>query len=583
MYDPPRMESGESRQGRARWEHGIWRFAALYAVLTLVLAYPLSIRPATHVLADGPDTRLLIWALGWDTHAFTHHPLSMFDANIYYPEHHTLAYSENVIGSALFAAPILWITGNPVLALNIVTLLSCMLCGVGAHLLARAVGLRPSAALLTGIIFAFSPPRFFRLSQLHLATVQWIPFALASFHRYFEGGRRRDLRIGLAFFTLQAFTSGHGAALLLVALLVLAAHRLLAGDRLALATRISDVGLPGGLLLAPLVWLLIPYRRVQIEMGLQRAPGDWLSNWSSFLASPTHLHAFVLSLLPNAHVNDTAQAFLFPGYLPVILACGAFLFANEGRRPDDGEPSAFRRRTLGQARVFYLLLTVLTIWLSAGPPGGLWQLVYWLPGLNLIRVPSRFSLLTVLGLAVLAGSGFERAARSLTASARGRLAAALSVLLIVEFAALPLGTARYQVQIPAIDRWLATQPQPFAIAELPLANRANLGSWERRHTEFMLHSTAHWQKTVEGYSGFRPPLHESLYAQLVNFPDEASLRSLAQLGVRYIVVHTDLYAPGAWPAVEARVAMFADWLTLERTEGSGRVYRLRPPSERAQR
>jgi hypothetical protein len=33
--------------------------------------------------------------LAWDTHAFTT-PLSIFDANIYYPERHTLAYSENL-------------------------------------------------------------------------------------------------------------------------------------------------------------------------------------------------------------------------------------------------------------------------------------------------------------------------------------------------------------------------------------------------------------------------------------------------------------------------------------------------------
>src|SRR4029077_5764657 len=109
------------------------------------------------------------------------------------------------------------------------------------------------------------------------------------------------------------------------------------------------------------------------------------------------------------------------------------------------------------------------------------------------------------------------------------LATILGVLLVVEFAAAPLGTAPYRVQIPAVDRWLADQPKPFAVAELPMANRANLGAWERRHTEYMLHSMAHWQKTVEGYSGLRPPLHEELYAQLVNFPDEGSLSNLARL------------------------------------------------------
>jgi hypothetical protein len=571
------MQSEEQRSDGGSAYHA-WRFAPLYAALTLLLAYPLSIQLTNHVLADGPDTRMLMWALGWDTHAFTHHPLAMFDANIYYPQHDTLAYSENVIGSALFAAPILWLTGNPVLALNVVSLLSCMLCGVGAHLLARTIGLRPSAALVTGMIFAFSPPRFLRLSQLHLATIQWIPFALAAFHCYFARGRRRDLRIGLAFFTLQAFTSGHGAALLLVALLVLALHRVLLGDPIAPGKRIADVGLAGALLLAPLVCLLLPYRSVQVEMGLTRSPGDWVSNWSSFLASPAHLHVFLLSSFPTAHINDTAQAFLFPGYLPLLLASAAFLVSRPAS--DTTQREALRppeQRTLRQARVFYVVLTVLAFWLSAGPPGGLWQRVYWLPGLNFIRVPSRFSLLTVLGLAVLAGIGFDRLTGAFARSTRHRLAIVAAVLLVVEFAAFPLGTAKFEVQFPAIDRWLTTQPAPFAIAELPLANRANLGAWERRHTEFMLHSMAHWQPTVEGYSGFRPPLHEALYAQLINFPDDTSVRALAQLGVRYIVVHSDLYPAGAWPAVEARIGSFADWLTLEHTEGAGRVYRLRSP------
>jgi len=45
-----------------------------------------------------------------DTHAFTSQPLAIFDANIYYPERLTLAYSENLIGTALFAAPLLWLT-----------------------------------------------------------------------------------------------------------------------------------------------------------------------------------------------------------------------------------------------------------------------------------------------------------------------------------------------------------------------------------------------------------------------------------------------------------------------------------------
>ena len=70
------------------------RITLLVLVLTLVLAYPLSVHPATTILPLGSDTNLFLWLLQWDVHALTHQPLSIFDANIYYPFRHTLAYLE---------------------------------------------------------------------------------------------------------------------------------------------------------------------------------------------------------------------------------------------------------------------------------------------------------------------------------------------------------------------------------------------------------------------------------------------------------------------------------------------------------
>ena len=82
------------------------------AVLTFLMALPFSLSPGSQVVADLPDTHLYIWTLAWDAYAFLHQPLHIFDANIYHPFANTLAYSENLIGSAFFAAPIIWLTGN---------------------------------------------------------------------------------------------------------------------------------------------------------------------------------------------------------------------------------------------------------------------------------------------------------------------------------------------------------------------------------------------------------------------------------------------------------------------------------------
>ena len=92
-------------------------------------------------MSAAPDTDLFLWTLSWDVHALARQPSSVFDANIFHPERRTLAYSENLLGSAPLAAPVIWITGNPVLAMNLVVLLATVLCGAGAYLLAHRLGI----------------------------------------------------------------------------------------------------------------------------------------------------------------------------------------------------------------------------------------------------------------------------------------------------------------------------------------------------------------------------------------------------------------------------------------------------------
>ena len=48
-----------------------------------------------------------------------------------------LAFSEHLLGIALFVAPVIWLTGNPVLAYDLAFILSYMLAGAG-HVPARA-------------------------------------------------------------------------------------------------------------------------------------------------------------------------------------------------------------------------------------------------------------------------------------------------------------------------------------------------------------------------------------------------------------------------------------------------------------
>ena len=537
--------------------------AVAYALLTLVMTLPFSLRPGSTVVADLPDTHLYIWTLAWDTHAVLHQPLHIFDANIYYPFSNTLAYSENLIGSALFAAPIIWLTGNMVLAMNLTALITCWLCGVGAYLLARRVHVTAAGAFICGVIFEFAPPRFFRLGQLHLTAVQWMPFALAFLHTYFETGKRRELLLAIACFSLQALSSGHGAVYLSLAGAALTLWHLAFGAPLAIKQRLRDVGAAGAYLLAPAIWVVLPYRLAQQEAGLRRGYlADVLPGVESFLASPTHFHTFLRERIIG-HFDKEADAFLFPGLLVLILAAIAIT----------SWPA--RRRLRENYTAFYILIAIGSVLMYASWPFEIWRYVYWLPGFNFIRVPSRFVLLLMLALGVLAGIGFDRLSVQMPGTLKTIAAAVITILLLGEYASYPFSSVPYAVDIPPIDRWLDTQPKPFVVAEVPVPSPGNLGALERQQTTSMLHSTAHWQKTIHGYSGIRQPFHDRLYLELTAFPDDTSINSLRAVGATYIVVHTDAY-PGNWPLIEERIAR-TPALKLEHVEGAGRVYSLRSP------
>ena len=535
----------------------------VYAALTVAMALPFSLSPGRLVLADMPDTHLYIWTLAWDAYAFLHQPLQIFDANIYHPYANTLAYSENLIGSAFFAAPIIWLTGNVVLAMNLTALITCALCGSGAYLLARRAHISARGAFICGLIFAFAPPRFFRMGQLHMTAVQWIPFSLAFLHTYLERGRRRDLLFAIGLFSLQALASGHGAAYLLLTTVALIGWHLAFGMPLAPGQRLRDAGVAGAYLIAPAVWVVLPYRIAQAEAGLRRTYlADVQPGIESFLASPARFHLFLQAKFWGPFAKE-ANAYLFPGILVLVLAAIATFSWTT------------RRKARQNYILFYLLIAIVSALMFIAWPIDFWRYVYWLPGLNFIRVPSRFIILTVLALAVLAGFGFDRMAARVSKKAKSIAMVTIAGLLLAEYSSYPFVGVPYQLDIPAIDRWLDTQPKPFVVAEVPVPSAGDLGALERQQTQSMLHATAHWQKTIHGYSGIRRPLHDGLYADLTAFPDAKSLDRLREVGVHFVVVHTEAYG-SRWPEVKKQLAETAG-LKLEHVEGDGRVYSLLAP------
>ncbi len=558
---------GRDEQHEDRW----WLVGVVYALITIGLAYPLSLHPHSHLLNYDSDAKLIQWILGWDIHAFVTQPLHLFDANIFAPLPNTLAYAEHLIGSAILAAPIVWLTDNYFLATNLIALASIPLSGLGTYLLARRVGASRPAAFLAGLIFAFAAPRFFRLGQLQLTTIQWMPFCLAWVHQYLDEGHPRHLRLALWMFSLQAVSGGHGAVFLAVSVGGLLLYRAVLGEPLRPLQRVRDAGVIGLLALVPILLVFLPYVQARANAGLVRTLAGWRTPLSSFFASPSHLHQWIAQWFPPS-MRENPEAFLFPGYLALLIPLVGVVVWMMRRTGASSSSRPLRRN----AAVYYTLLAVVCGWLLLGPPYGVWQWVYDWPILNFIRVPTRFSLVLMLALGVLTALGFDVITRHWSTSGRRLGAVVISILLIAEYTAAPLAVQDYRHQLPAIDRWLATQPGTFTIAEGPMPrDREDYSLQNSRNATFMLHSMAHWQKTVHGFSGVLPDDHQRLYEAMSVFPSQEAMDRLRGFGVTYVVYHADMNNPEMVSAIDAQFAPWSHALELVHTEADGRVYRIR--------
>ncbi len=533
---------------------------AVYALLLFAFTAPVSLDPGSRSFTEGPDTRLYRWTLGWDLHALKTDPLHIFDANIFFPKTRALAYSEHLIGAALLALPLSLLTANLDLILNFVLLLATFLGALGSDRLARECGATRRAALLAGIVGGFAGPRLARLTQAHLATLHFVPWALAFALRYLREGKRGDLLMAIGLFTAQATTSGHGGLFLALALALLFGGALIS-RRLDPKRALRDCGFTGLLLLLVNLPFVFPYYEIRGQVGLTRTIEDALGyapTAGAWLDSPTRIQTFITAKVRSAIPGlEPANASLFPGFVLVGLALLASLSL------------ARRREARTTGSIFMLSLAALTFWLSLGPSFGLYRLGYaTIAGFDLIRVPSRFFLLTLTALSTLAALGLDRIRRPAAAWA-------LIVLAALECVPVAWEAPRDPIVTPPIDVWLAARPQPFRLVELPIPNPDNSIRQARFHSEFMIHGAAHWQKMVNGYSSLVPPTHLKLFAQLHEFPTEAGLSELERLGVNYVVVHTEMYQPDRWAEKERDLAKFGDRIRLLQVEGEGRAYAIR--------
>jgi hypothetical protein len=533
---------------RAARQHPRLASFALFVTLALVETWPLATNPAHLSRNDNGDTVLNEWTLAWVAHQAPLAPLRLYEANIFYPEHDTLAYSESMIVQAAMAAPLFRLGASPVLAYNLVLLAGFVLTGWAVTLVvARWTG-DWVAALVSGILAGFNAHTLSRLPHLQAQHAEFLPLALVALDAVF-----REPRVGHAvrlavWFTLQALTSVYLLVFTAFALTAAALARPDAwvGQRFRDVARM--VALAAGLAALALLPFILPYWRAYHDQGMTRSLVDalWFSaSPGDYLETPGRLHWTWWS-----YRWWTSGNALFPGVLGLTLTAVAIVTG-----------VAFRD---ARARMC-LAMGACGVLLSFGPKvPGYAYLYRFVPLLHAIRAPVRFGYLGIVAVAILAGFGAVELRRRLPIRIWPPLMAVTLVMAVIEPLAAPLQLSAFD-DIPRI--YARVPPDPDAVVvELPLPSSQAVF----HNAKYMLNSTRYWKPMLNGYSGFVPDSYHQHVALLERFPSAESIAVLQGLKVTYVFVHIDAYGPQIVPDLE-RVAA----LRTIAAEGPIVLYRLR--------
>ena len=509
-----------------RWKD-VLLATAVFSLASLVYTFPLITAPAHANRLDSPDALLNSWILSWNIHQLRADPLHLFDANIFFPEKGTLAYSENLVTGALIAAPVAALTDyananpnpNPIVAFNTVLLVAFVLTGVATFVLAYDLTGDRLASILAGVLFAFAPYRFAHIPHLQLQLAFGIPLSLLFIRRLVmntastlttSGTSAGYAGVGFALSAALTFGSSVYYAVFVASVAPLVAlteiYWLPRRRRLAAIGRLFLAGIGAIVLTLPLA---LPYLD-KLQGGTVRsleAASSFSAGVTEYVSSFSRIHAF----LPKA-----AEP-LFPGFVALGLAAAALIgVSREGTR-----------------KRCWALIGIIGVVLSAGPALGLFSFLYHIAGpYRALRVPSRAGVLLLLAVAVLAALG-------LTLVRKKAFRWALVAIAAVECMAAPLPLRLDVPTYPPIYMDVEALAGPGALVELPLPPPERF----QDNALFVYRSIYHRRELVNGYSGFVPRSYRRAHRLLMRRNFTRGLESMWQDGVRFVLVHEGRLGP----------------------------------------
>jgi hypothetical protein len=425
----------------------------LFAAWAALVTRPLAFRMATHTL-PGPDPLSHLWMVSWLTgHAFQ--PSQLFQGNIFHPAPHAALLTDLSLGTAILVLPLRLFTTEPLVLFNVATLMALAFGGWAFHALVYGLTSHRWAALLSGLLAAFSPEQLAHVFHLNLLSIGWLALFLLGLHRIAERPSVGAALLAGISGALNAQSSGYYAVSGAVIAIVFVAFHARALRRRRAAAALLGAACLAALLTAPYIH---EFHEVRDEQGGLRRPLPMSVEMAFQPGRDLRTTGYVYGRILGT------QEGLFPGLLILVLV-----------------PVALYRG--GRTAWCFATAAALLVLLSLGPQlslgGRVVPLPYrWLfagPPFDSMRHPFTFAAVALLLLAVLAGIGWSR----LALSAKPWSGPAVLALAVIETLSPPPDLVRIPPGLPPAYQRLESLP-PGAILEVPLFAPETV-LWAARH------------------------------------------------------------------------------------------------------
>ncbi|MEQ8169572.1 MAG: hypothetical protein ABRQ38_11815 [Candidatus Eremiobacterota bacterium] len=483
----------------------------LYTVITLVMFYPVTFNFFSSFAGIGVDVLPNAWSL-WLPRTFMYDIKNLAETDfLAYPNTGSLFVNGCPFLNLLISYPVTWIMGIT-FTYNLNIFLSCIITGYTTFLLAKYLTQDTCSSFIAGLIFAFCPFRLFRIILGHtvLLRTEFMPIYIIILLKFIKDVNLKNSLLVALFFTINIYNSIYMAIMSGFFSLVIIMYNIRIIFKVKNLKYIILIIFLAGILSFPYIYAFSSEGERYFSFNSLSFSSDYSADLMSFI-SPSSFNPFWGEKLKRLNV-DFNRSEHFLGYTVIIILIYGFIRVKKER--------------------FWLVAAMIFLLISMGPTlkimGKTGESIFYFPVDDLkvtvplpyiilyycfpvIRNPGRFTLLTVLSMAIFVSFSLKEFF-SKTCYSKILITVLLTVFILIEFSiTMPLIDSK----VPQIYYSIGKEKEDFTVLDIPVFiadGWHHIGVYNHRT---MYYQTVHNKKILNAYLGRLP---DSFFYYYSNIP-----------------------------------------------------------------